>query len=268
MNMKKIIVSLTLVIALLTLSVGTVFAQETVEDVTGTVQSISIETDAETGETTVVVEVLDATTGESQFVRISEADAVALGLVTTDPVTGEPVVVEEAVGSETTIGGDVIIPDEDTGEEEQEHPVGSALGEYFGELLGVDYDMIMEFHEGSEDGDNGMGFGVIAQALWLTSQAEGAFTVEELLKAKRDHDYSLITLGESESTPENWGDVVKFLKKGENLGSIMSGKADNGEPDDEVETTELQSGKGNGKGNGKDNGKGNGKDNGHGNGKP
>lgn len=246
--MKQILISAILMFALLAASTGTAFAQEASE-MTGTVQSIQLETDAATGETTVLVTLLDSA-GETQTVRLSLETAEALGLITIDPVTGEPVVVEEAVGMEITLAADDVIADETEGsDEEREHPVGSALADFFNSVFGVEYDTIMGYH------DSGFGFGVIAQALWLTKQVDGdTSTFEALLEAKQSGDYSNITLADG-STPDNWGDVVKSLKQGDNLGSVMSGRANNGE-----ETP----GNGNGPGNNPGNGNGPGNNNGNG----
>lgn len=252
--MKKILTSIFLMTALLAMTVGTAFAQETTEQITGTVQAVEFETDAESGETTVLVTVLDDM-GGTQTLRLSLETAESLGLITTDPETGEPSVAEGALDSEVSIDPAVVIPDETEGEEEEAtHPVGFAVSEFFGSLVGVDYDTIMASHE------DGFGFGVIVQALWLTNQIEGdAATFEALLEAKQSGDYSAIVLADG-STPDNWGDVVKSLKKGSNLGSVMSGKADSGEEDGEEEGQITERGKGNGN-NG--NGKGNNKDKGN-----
>jgi hypothetical protein len=247
--MKKILTSIFLMTALLAMTVGTAFAQEITEQITGTVQSVEFETDAESGETTVLVTVLDDM-GETQTLRLSLETAESLGLITTDPETGEPSVAEGAVDSEVAIDPAVVIPDETEVEEEvPAHPVGFAVSEFFGSLVGVDYDTIMASHE------DGFGFGVIVQALWLANQIEGdAATFEALLEAKQSGDYSAITLADG-STPDNWGDVVKSLKKGSNLGSVMSGRADSGEEggEEEIQTTERGNGNGNGKGNGNGN---------------
>lgn len=255
--MKKLLTIVALVAALLTLSTGTVFAQEATP-ITGTVDSVVTQTDATTGDTIVVVTITDDM-GTTHTVNLSTETAESLGLITVDATTGE-ITVNEVVDP-ITIDPFVILPTEGTGEEEEpEHPVGSKLGEFFGDLLGVDYDTIMEQH------DDGFGFGVIAQALWLTNQIDGdTDTFTALLEAKKTGDYSEITLADG-STPENWGDVVKSLKQGENLGSVMSGKADNGNQEGTA-TTETTNGRsnGNGGGNGQGNGGGNGQGNGNGN---
>ena len=248
--MKKLFTSVFLVLALLIMTAGTVFAQETTP-ITGTVQSVELETNATTGETTVVVTLLDETTGTSQIVKVSLETAETLGLVTTDPTTGESTVAEDAVGTTVEIDPATVLLEEAT--EEDQHPVGSALSDFFSDLLGVDYEMIMSFH------DDGVGFGVIAQALWLTNDLDGGTTTfEALLDAKQSGNYSAITLADG-STPDNWGDVVKSLKKGDNLGRVMSDKGESSE----VTTTEAP---GNGHGNSNnEHGNGNG-NNGHGNG--
>ncbi len=256
--MKRLFTSLFLVLALLTMTTGTAFAQGTTP-ITGIVESVVLETDATTGETIVVVSVLDETTGTSQTVRLSLADAESLGLVTTDTTTGESTVVEGVEGTPIEIDPTLVIPGEEETPEEAQHPVGSSLSDFFGELLGVDYETIMTYH------DDGVGFGVIAQALWMTNNLEGdTETFEALLEAKQSGDYSAITLADG-STPDNWGDVVKSLKKGDNLGSVMSGKGQNNEEATSETTTEATT-NGRGNGNSGNNGNGNSRNNGNNNG--
>ena len=214
--MKRLFTSTFLVLALLAMTVGTVFAQEAAP-ITGTVQTVVLETNAITGETIVVVTVLDET-GTTQIVKIDLQSAESLGLVVTDPITGVSTVALDVAGKAIEIDPTTII---DNGEEvaiaEKEHRVGSSLSDFFSELLGVNYETIMSYHE------DGIGFGVIAQALWITNNLDGdTTTFEALLDAKQSSDYSAITLVDG-STPDNWGDVVKSLKKGNNLGSVMSG---------------------------------------------
>lgn len=263
--MKKLFISIFLVLALLAMTAGSAFAQE-ITSITGTVQSVVIEVDAVTGETTVVVTLLDETTGTSQTVRVSLETAQTLGLVTTDPATGELTVTEDTIGAIVEINSATIIPEENT--EEKQHPVGSALSDFFSDLLGVDYETIMDYHS------NSVGFGVIAQALWLSnSLGGGTSTFTALLDAKQSRDYSAITLADG-TTPDNWGDVVKSLKKGEKLGSVMSGKAasDNTNADSakaqkpDKKDGKSNNGNGNNNGNGGGNGNGNSGGNGNGNG--
>lgn len=241
--MNRVLTSLFLAAALLATTTGAVFAQEPTDDITGTVQSVEIQTDSTTGETIVLVTLTDGTVAHLSF-----ETAESLEFVTADPITGEPAPAEGIVGSEATIPADAVLPGEEEQEQEDEHPVGSTLSNFFGGLFGVEYDSIMEYHEG------GVGFGVIAQALWLTNQLDGdTITFEALLEAKKSGDFSNITLADG-STPNNWGDVVKSLKKGDNLGSVMSGRAEA----EEDSQTAIQS-NGNGHGNNGSNGNGNGK---------
>jgi hypothetical protein len=112
------------------------------------------------------------------------------------------------------------------------HPVVSALAEFFAETLGLDYDTIMGYHE------DGMGFGVIAQACWMAYAMEGdAALLGDILEAKRSGDFGSITLPNGE-TPKNWGQFRKAAlgndKAKKNLGTIMSGRA-NGEQEQEQE---------------------------------
>jgi len=271
-----------LVLALLAMTAGTAFAQDAT--ITGTVQNVSVETNESTGETTVLVtySYVDETGAtQEQTVSLSVATAEGLGLASTstDPVTGltSTTVNDGVEGSEITIDPATVLPDATT--EEDQHPVGSALSDFFSEVIGVDYESIMTYHE------DGVGFGVIAQALWLTNEINGDTSdFEALLAAKQSGDYSGITLADG-STPDNWGDVVKSLKKGDNLGSVMSGKGELSEGTSKV-TTETSvnehgksnntnnnehgngnvNGNGNGNGNSNNNGNKNGNKNGHGHG--
>jgi hypothetical protein len=263
--MKKLFTSMFIVLALLAMTAGTAFAQDATP-ITGTVQTVLIETDATTGESIVVITMLDETTGTSQTVKVSLEAALTLGLVSTDPTTGESIVTEDAVGQTVEIDPTTVILEENT--EENQHPVGFALSNFFGDLLGVDYETIMTYH------DEGIGFGVIAQALWLSKNLDGGSTTfDALLEAKQSGDYSAITLPDG-TTPDNWGDVVRSHKKGENLGSVMSHKAKSEVEPTEVPTeipTEVPTGattnmpsNGNGNGNSGSN-NGNGIGNGHGN---
>lgn len=251
-------------LVLLLMNTGIASAQEA-EPITGTVQTVELETNATTGETIVVVTLQDQSTGESQTITIPLEIAVSLGLVTTDPATGISTANENAGGSVVEVDPNTIVEDDDQ-EVEEEHPVGSALGDFFGDLLGADYETIMTVHEG------GVGFGVIAQALWLTNTVGGdTSTFQALIDAKQTGDYSGITLADG-STPDNWGDVVKSLKKGDNLGSIMSGKAEVDSAEEDAfkipnkEKDHGNNGNNNGNGNGNGNGNNGNGNNGNGNG--
>ena len=274
MTRTKIVFSVllaTIFLATQFIAVGAAPAAQETTPITGTIESIVLETDTETNTTTVVVTLTDEM-GETQTVRLSIEDATTLGLVMDDG--SGPVADDSKIGTSVDINPEVVIPDEsdETTTEEAQHPVGSKLSDFFSDILGVNYDMIMEYH------DEGVGFGVIAQALWMTNaltsegETEMEMTPEELfsaiLDAKQNKDFSAITLPDG-SEPTNWGQFRKAVmsdrdKSKENLGAIMSGRADNGRSESE-QIEQLNNGnspnnnvdKSN---NGKNEDKGNGKD--------
>lgn len=258
--MKKLLTAVGFLALLLALATGTAFAQETTS-ITGTVQLVEFGTNPDIGETFVIVTIENAD-GTTQTLNMTLEVAESYGLI--DTSSAAPVVNETSYGTEVTIEPTDILPETPVDEEEDngQHPVGGALSGFFSDFLGVDYDTVMTAHS------DGFGFGVIAQALWMTNQIGGdAGTFNALLEAKKTGDFSNITLADG-STPDTWGDVVKGLKKGENLGSVMSGKAE-APATDPTTTTSLESTKGSQNGNGNGNGKnsqGNGNGNGNGNG--
>lgn len=214
----------TIFLAAQVIAVGAAPAAQDTLPITGTIESIVLETETETDTTTVVVTLSDEF-GETQTVRLSLEDALALGLVTDDG--SGPVADDSKVGTDVEIDPALVIPDEpmpDDGMEEPQHPVGSALSDFFFNLLGVDYEVIMEYH------DDGVGFGVIAQALWMTNSLDGDSEIfAAILEAKQNKDFSGIELPDG-STPTNWGQFRKAVMKDrekskENLGAIMSGRA-------------------------------------------
>jgi len=124
--------------------------------------------------------------------------------------------------------------------EETLHPVASALAEFFTDALGLG-DEIMGYHE------DGVGFGVIAQACWMSFMLEGEVEVGDILAAKKSGNFSSIDpelLGGETLT--NWSQFRKAVLSSEkvqkNLGAIMSGRAG----DDGITTTANQ-GQGKGK---------------------
>ena len=243
----KLFASILLAVAILFAQVGAVFAAPAVQTTTpiiGTVQTITTEADTN-GVTTVLVTLTDSQNA-TQTVRLSMDTAVTLGLVTLDP-NGAPVVDSTKVGQTVEIDPSTVIPDATPTEDEAKHPVAALLAAFFG----TDYETVIGYHE------DGFGFGVIAQALWMSKTLNGdAAMAEQILDAKRSRDYSSITLPDG-STPTNWVQFRKaVLGKGtkKNLGQVMSGKAD---PSND--TTQEQLGNGNGHGHGKGNGKGKGR---------
>lgn len=262
MKKTRMVVGFALALAILATQVGSVFAAPTEElaPLTGTVQSITLETDINTVVTTVRVTILDGL-GASITVRVSLETAMALGLAITDE-NGMPVINPAALGLAIQIHPATVIPDE----EEIQHPVGSALATIFSDIDGLEYETIMEAHA------EGTGFGVIAQALWLTKNLDGNYEVFlAIIEAKKTGDYGDF-FSEDDTIPQNWGQFRKALLNGEmkvNLGAIMSEQAkDNGNNGNNNGDGNGKAGdNGNAGGNSSDNGKGKGQDNGKGKGK-
>lgn len=256
----KLLASLLIVLAVLFGQVGHVAAAPQVQEttpITGTVQSITTETDPN-GVTTVLVTLLDDQ-GATQTVRLSLEAAVTLGLVTLDPANQEPVVDTTHVGQTVEIDPTTIIPEETT--EESVHPIAWLLAEFFGE----DPVVVDGYH------DDGFGFGVIAQALWISRNLTGtedapgdASLAEDILIAKQNKDFEAFFEAHPEyvidgDVPSNWGQFKKALSdKKNNLGVIVSGQE---EPDSSTETLPGQDhGNGRDKDKDKDKDKGNKKD--------
>ena len=247
---KKLILSVLLAVMLLTapmIGVSAAPAAQEPTPITGKVASISINTDTETVEVTVVVVVDEA--GTTQTISLSLEEATTLGFVIND---GNLSTDESKIGEIITYPPIMLVS---VVEDENEHPVGSAIADFFSDLfgsdmLGVDYDTIMTYH------DDGVGFGVIAQALWMTYALAGdtdtfTDTFKEILYAKENKDFSAITLPDG-STPTNWGQFRKAVMSDRerfkaNLGMIMSGKAEK-EKDMEIQNTLKDHGKPNDKG--------------------
>ena len=247
----KYLAGLLLIAAVLFMQVGTVSAAPPVQEttpITGTVQSISLETD-EHSITTVLVTIVD-NTGATQTIRLTIETALALGLITLDPATNEPIVDETKIGGDVEIDPATVIPDEEP-VEEPSHPISALLAAFFGE----DASVIDGYHE------DGFGFGVIAQSLWMSQNLGGDATLAgQILEAKQSGDYSALFPEGTENIPSNWGQFKKLVsEKKNNLGVIVSGHADN-------ESIEGQSQPGDGHNNGNGNGnkdkenKGKGKD--------
>ena len=237
MSGTKYLAIVLLMLAVLFGQVGSVAAAAPTQNttpITGTVQSITVETDP-SGVTTVLVTLVDDQ-GATQTVRLSVQTAVILGLVTLDPTTLQPVVNEAKIGQTVEIDPATIIPEE----EEKVHPIAALLASFFG----VEPSVVNAYHE------DGFGFGVIAQAMWIAEGLNGdVSTAGLILEAKRTGDYSAFVLPYG-STPTNWGQFKKAAlgKDKKNLGIIVSGHAEPG-------TTEGTAPQDHGKGKDKDKGK-------------
>jgi hypothetical protein len=257
----KVLVGLLLVVSVLFAQVGMVFAapaEQEATPITGTITNIQAETDSN-GVTTVLVTLQD-NMGATQTVRISTDTAVALGLVTVDPTTNTVIVDQTKVGQPVTIDPSTVIPDQQP--TEPTNPIAAILAAFFG----ADANTVNQYHE------EGFGFGVIAQALWISKNVNGDASLAGLiLQAKKSGDYSNIMLADGTSltlpdgtVPTNWGQFKKaLLEKKNNLGVIVSGHA---QPDDGTSDVNSQQDHGNGKNNGKGNGNGHGNGKGNGNG--
>lgn len=217
----KILISLMLAVSIMIIQTRGIFAVSALQTSTtleGAVQSITIETDTTTGMAVVIVTVLD-TDAVLLKVRIDEKTAMDLGLVLFDG-DGKLIINNSALGRSVEIKPEMVLPDQG----ENQHPVGNVLATFFSNIAGLDYDTIMRTH------NNGTGFGVIAQALWLTTKLEGnAEVFQALLRARETGDYKEFVL-EDDTIPRDWAELRKAIldgKRVKNLGSVMSDQ-DNG----------------------------------------
>lgn len=266
----KFFATLLLVLTVLFAQVGSALAAPQAQDatpITGTLQAIEVQPGVNGGDPVVVVTVLDDA-GATQTVSLSVAQAAELGLIETDdlgqpvldPDTGLPTANDAQLGQPISLD----LPDEFV-DEEPFNPVAGFLADFFG-TTNAD---INQMHE------DGFGFGLIAQALWMTTDEAGngdAALAADILLAKQNKDFETFFDNHEEyrelvgdDVPTNWGQFKKALReKHENLGSIISGHA---EGTLEESTTTQQNGNGNGNGHGNGNGNGNGHGNGNGNGR-
>jgi hypothetical protein len=260
--MKKTNIFITLILTFVVLfaQVGNVAAAPLAQDpapITGIITDIALDTDINSVNTVLVT--VD-NLGVIQTVRISDDAAFELGLLLTlDP----PAVDTSKINTNTTVSipAAEVIPEEAAEEGEPVHPISALLAEFFGE----DASVIDGYHT------DGFGFGVIAQALWMSQNLTGtddetgdATLAGQILDAKESGDYSAFAeYFEDGSIPTNWGQFRKALAdKKNNLGSVVSGQADQSDT-----ATQPEQGNGNShsNGNGDNNGNGNGQGNGNGN---
>ena len=241
----KLSLSLLMAFSLLLAQGGRVFASSAGQDalpVSGVVQSLTLATDASTGVTTVIVDIVKGN-DLSQPVRVSLETAFSLGLVVLSE-EGKPGINHFALGKPVEIHPRNIIPDHPV----DQHPLGSALATIFSNIPGMDYETIMIAHQ------QGIGFGVIAETLWLTTRLEGNSEVfEAILHARQTGDYSAFTL-EDGTTPKNWGQLRQLILDPKNDLHVVTPHQDH-----------TNNGNHGTNGNGGGNGNGNGNNNGHGN---
>jgi hypothetical protein len=252
MKNLKLITTLVLAFAFLFAQVGNVAAAPLAQDpapITGTVETIVPEKDAN-GVITVLVTLVGG-----QTVRISEATAITLGLLQLDssnqpildPVSGLPVPVVLDPNnplSVTIAAGDIITDEADV------HPISAILAKFFG----VDASLIDSYHNGNNEAGV-FGFGVIAQALWMAKNADGDFSFEDILQAKKDGSGEFTLSDGTTITYTNWGQLRKaLLDKHNSLGS-----AKHAEEDENSSLSVQENGQGHGKGHEKHKGNGFGK---------
>ena len=239
MRNTKFLINFVLVMAVLVGQVSVVVAAP--ELITGTVQSITLETNINTAVTTVLITVSD--NGASQTVRINIDSAIALGLVILGG-DGNPVINESILGHLVEIDSSTVISEEQL----NQHPVGDALATFFSDIADLDYETIMAVHH-----DEGIGFGVIAQALWLTKKLDGnAELFLTIIDAKKTKDFSAFVL-EDGTSPENWGQFKKAVMDGKKgrPGAVMSindtnQNNGNGKDKDKNKKDKENNGRGNG----------------------
>jgi len=287
MTRIKIFVGLVLVVAVMMAVTGTALAAPTLGTVTatatpgitpvvtanplapivGSLQTITLSSDAN-NVTTVAVTLLDAN-NVTQTVTLSLDQAVTLGLVSLD-ANLVPSVVETQLGRTITLQPTAPTTLPVPTPEVIQNPVGAAIAAFFD----LDGSVVEELHQ------NGMGYGLIAQACWNSYVLTGdASRCSEIAEAKKSGDFSAIELPGG-GTASNWGQLKNALsehgRSTQNLGGIISGRAESLLPTalpSPVATSQPAilaqpaTGNGNNQGNGNNsNGQGNGNGNGNGNG--
>ena len=231
MKQLKITTILVIVFALMLTQAGSALAAPSLQEgfITGTVTNLECGTDLENPSVFVTLDV----DGVSQTLEIDLATAASLGLIALDTECSTDAF-EDVFDAEISIDPATLILEEEV----PQHPVGAALSAFFTDI--ADYETIMAAHE------DGTGFGVLAQALWLTMKMEGnSDTFLAIVEAKKTKDFSDFFL-EDGSTPQNWGQFKKAVLNGDkkgNLGVVMSSKEDkinNGNGQDKEKTNNGQ----------------------------
>jgi hypothetical protein len=133
----------------------------------------------------------------------------------------------------TYFGSDEVAPEptEESSEESSDEPTADDL-----------YDKIMELH------DDGVGFGVIAQAFFIAEDLENNLTEDEMTELAEDLGceptctaFDLIQVKQDGTM--TWGEIKKLGgnpgNKGDNLGKIMSGRGRGAQEEQEEEETET-----------------------------
>jgi hypothetical protein len=246
MSKTKFFISLVLALSVLAGQVGYALAAPASQEsdvFTGTVKSITLETDSNTGITTVIVEMKGADQTKQTF-RLSQKTAITVGLVALDG-DGNLIINKLALGKPFEIDLAKVIPDEQV----NRNPVGDALATFFSDVPGMDYETIMAAH------DKGAGFSVIAQTLWLNKQLEGNSKVfDKLLTAWETGDYSDFTV--DGATPKSWAQLRKAILDGKKVDKPDNAAANQNTGNNKDKKKDKNKGN---SGNNEDKGKGNNK---------
>ena len=230
MNRRNLFSSLFLALSILIVQVGGVLAApgaQAIPPIKGILQKITLKTDPSTVMTTVILEVRKG--NEVQNVGVSQETALKLGFIGLDG-DGKAVINEKILGKHVEIDLPDILPLE----EAKAHPVGNALARFFSSSMGAEEDQI--YNAIMDARDQGLGFGVIAQILWLTHEIRGGGDLDDfqaLLAARQRGiftDLPFVDESGATITPKNWGELKNAILSGKpvvNLGSVMSNKNDN-----------------------------------------
>jgi hypothetical protein len=172
----------------------------------GLVVSLVFIPDPVTGITSLEVKLTDPLDIE-QTVNLDLATALEMGLLSVN---------------EDKISTGIEIQPEDILESGNYPRVLTILGTFFGFAPGVTFDQLTGYREA------GFGYGEIAQACWLAARLGGdSALLDQILQAKETGDFSALILPDG-SVVSNWGQLLKATRgeHGQNLGSIISGRAD------------------------------------------
>ena len=237
----KLLASILLVLAVIFAQVGNAAAapqtqEGTTTTISGTITKIEIQTD-ENGDTIVAV-----TLEGYQPISLSAQEAADNDLF--DLATQE-LLVQEGDPVELVVDPNDVIPDEEPTEPDV-HLISELLANFFFDGDSEMASLIDSFHTGDNEAEQVFGFGVIAQALWMSQSftedgTADATLAEQILAAKKSGEYDNITLSDGTvfewpdgNVPANWGQFKKGLRENKekhNLGVIVSGQADDGTED-------------------------------------
>jgi hypothetical protein len=242
----KVLVGLLLVVTVLFAQVGSVFAAPATQEGTTTTVSgniTNIETQLDGNGNTIIVVTVEG----YQPITLTAEEADANGLYDLDT---QQLLAQAGDSVNLTVDSSKVVPVEDRAV----NPIAAILASFFG----ADASTVSQYHE------DGFGFGVIAQALWISQNVNGdALIAGLILDAKKTGNYGDIMLSDGTfltlpdgTVPTNWGQFKKaLLEKKNNLGIIVSGHA---QPGEDLTDVNSQQEHGNNKNKDKSHGHGNG----------